>query len=204
MWHIVEKKERYCIYLKKNYLELSFHFSNIFGNHLVSYSKGWREAGPDLVCDLQPMSREKEISSGVSESEESKSFSPGLGRGNEARARWRDSFGEEKLNHSSRMWAGFQEDMAQMVKNLPVMQETWVRSLAWEDALEKEMATHSSILAWKIPWMEEAGGLQSIRPQRARHSWVTSTFTSLGDRRIIAGMETPRGSEGEMGRVDVW
>ena len=88
---------------KKNYLELSFHFSNIFGNHLVSYSKGWREAGPDLVCDLQPMSREKEISSGVSENEDSKSLSPGLGQGNEARARWRDSFGEEKLNHSSRM-----------------------------------------------------------------------------------------------------
>ena len=51
---------------------------------------------------------------------------------------------------------------AQMVKNQPVMQETWVRSLGWEDPLEEDMATHSSILAWKIPWMEEPGRLQSM------------------------------------------
>ena len=50
--------------------------------------------------------------------------------------------------------------MAQTVKCLPTMQETWVQSLGREDLLEKEMATHSSILAWKIPWMEEPGGLQ--------------------------------------------
>ena len=49
--------------------------------------------------------------------------------------------------------------MAQTVKNLPAMQETWVRSLGGEDSLEKEMATHSSILAWKIPWAEEPGEL---------------------------------------------
>ena len=48
---------------------------------------------------------------------------------------------------------------AQMVKNLPAMQETQVQSLGWEDPLEEEMATHSSILAWKIPWTEEPGGL---------------------------------------------
>ena len=52
--------------------------------------------------------------------------------------------------------------MAQMVKNLPAVQETWVRSLGQEDTLEKSMATHSSILAWRIPWSEELGGLQSI------------------------------------------
>ena len=52
--------------------------------------------------------------------------------------------------------------MAQMVKNLPAMQETWVRSLGWEDPLEKGMATHSSILAWKKPWMEGPDGLWSI------------------------------------------
>jgi len=46
-----------------------------------------------------------------------------------------------------------------MVKNLPAMQETWVRSQGWEDLLEEEMATHSSILAWRIPWSEEPGGL---------------------------------------------
>ena len=49
-----------------------------------------------------------------------------------------------------------------MVKNLPAMQETLVRSLGWKDLLEKEMATHSSILAWRIPWTEEPGGLQSM------------------------------------------
>ena len=52
--------------------------------------------------------------------------------------------------------------MAQKVKNPPVVQETWVRSLGQEDPLEKGMATHSSILAWRIPWTEEAGGLQSV------------------------------------------
>ena len=52
--------------------------------------------------------------------------------------------------------------VAQMVKRLPTMRETQVRSLVWEDPLEKEMATHSSILAWKIPWTEEAGRLQCM------------------------------------------
>ena len=52
--------------------------------------------------------------------------------------------------------------VAQMVKNLPAMQDTWVRFLGWEDPLEKEMATHSSILAWKILWTEESGGVQSM------------------------------------------
>ena len=53
------------------------------------------------------------------------------------------------------------------VKNLPAMQETWVQFLGWEDALEKEMETHSSILAWKIPWTEEPGGLQSMGLQES-------------------------------------
>ena len=55
--------------------------------------------------------------------------------------------------------------MAWMVKNMPAMQETCVRSLGWEDPLEKEMATHFSILVWRIPWTEEPGRLQSIRLQ---------------------------------------
>ena len=59
--------------------------------------------------------------------------------------------------------------VAQRLKHLPAMRETWVRSLGWEDPLEKEMATHSSILAWRIPWMEEPGGLQSTGPQRVGH-----------------------------------
>ena len=54
------------------------------------------------------------------------------------------------------------------------MQETWVWSLGWEDPLEKEMATHSSILAWRIPWMEEPGRLQSTGLQRVGHNWATS------------------------------
>ena len=59
--------------------------------------------------------------------------------------------------------------MAQKVKHLPAMQETWVLSLAWEDPLEKEMATASSILARRIPWTEEPSGLQSVGSQRIRH-----------------------------------
>ena len=59
--------------------------------------------------------------------------------------------------------------VAQRLKRLPGMQETWVRSLSREDPLEKEMATHSSILAWRIPWTEELGGLQSTRSQRVGH-----------------------------------
>ena len=58
--------------------------------------------------------------------------------------------------------------MAQIVKNLPALQETWVRFLGGEDLLEKEMATHSSILAWRIPWTEEPGRLQSTGLQRVR------------------------------------
>ena len=60
--------------------------------------------------------------------------------------------------------------MTQAVKSLPAMQETWIRSLGWEDPLEKEIATHSSTLAWKIPWIEEPGGLQSMGSQRVRHN----------------------------------
>ena len=56
----------------------------------------------------------------------------------------------------------------QMVKNLPALQETWVQSLGWEDSLEKGMATHSSILARKIPWTEEPGRLQSTGAQRVK------------------------------------
>ena len=64
--------------------------------------------------------------------------------------------------------------VAQRLNRLPLMQETWVRSLDWENPLEKEMATHSSILAWRIPWTEEPGGLQSTGSQRVGHNWATS------------------------------
>ena len=60
--------------------------------------------------------------------------------------------------------------VAQRLKRLPAMRETWVPSLGREDPLEKEMAAHSSILAWRIPWTEEPGGLQSMGSQRVRHN----------------------------------
>ena len=67
-----------------------------------------------------------------------------------------------------------------MVKRLSTMQETWVRSLGWEDPLEKEMAIHSHFLAWKIPWMEEPGGLQSMGFSRQKY-WSGLPFPSPGD-----------------------
>ena len=69
--------------------------------------------------------------------------------------------------------------VAQRLKHLPTMLETWVRSLGQEDPLEKEMATHSSILAWRTPWTEEPGRLQSTGSQRVGHDWATS-FMVIG------------------------
>ena len=60
-----------------------------------------------------------------------------------------------------------------MVKNLPTVQDTWVQFLGWEDPLEKETAAHSSILAWRIPWTEEPGGLQCMASRRVGHDWAT-------------------------------
>ena len=65
--------------------------------------------------------------------------------------------------------------VAQLIKNLPTMHETWVWSLGWEDPLEKRKATHSSILAWSIPWT-----IQSMGSQRVRHNWVTFTLNYQG------------------------
>ena len=70
---------------------------------------------------------------------------------------------------------------AQMVKHLPTMWETWVWSLGQEDPLEKEMAPHSSTLAWKIQWMEEPGVLQSMGSQRVRHDWVIELNWSFSE-----------------------
>ena len=71
-------------------------------------------------------------------------------------------------------WASL---MAQIVKNLSALQEMQVQSLSKEDSLEEGMATHSSVLARRIPWTEEPGGLQSMGSQRVRHNWVTNTHT---------------------------
>ena len=71
-------------------------------------------------------------------------------------------------SESESEWASL---VAQRLKPLPAMRETWVQSLGQEDPLEKEMASHSSILAWRIPWTEEPGGLQSTGSQRVGHDW---------------------------------
>ena len=78
--------------------------------------------------------------------------------------------GEGNGNPLQYSWASL---VAQRLKHLPAMRESWVRSLGWEDPLEKEMATHSSILAWRIPWTEEPGGLQSTGSQKVRHNWAS-------------------------------
>ena len=87
------------------------------------------------------------------------------------------------LERRTRDWKGIRQItanvlhvVAQAVKRLPAMRETQVRLLGQEDPLEKEMATHSIILAWKIPWMEESSRLQSMGSQRVRHDW--NDFTS--------------------------
>ena len=71
--------------------------------------------------------------------------------------------------HNPKFWQNWASLVAQLLKNLPAMPETSVRSLGWEDLLEKGKATHSSILAWRIPW------IQSMGSQRVRHDWVTFT-----------------------------
>ena len=79
------------------------------------------------------------------------------------------------IGPTSGLWWGL---VAQTLKRLPAMWETWVWSLGPEDPLEKEMATHSSILTWRIPWTEEPGGLQSTGSPRVRHDWETSLSLS--------------------------
>ena len=79
----------------------------------------------------------------------------------------KESGTNEQLTHTQIFsWASL---IAQLVKNLPAMWETWVQSLDWEDPLEKEMATHSSVLAWRIPGIGEPGGLPSMGPHRVGH-----------------------------------
>ena len=72
-------------------------------------------------------------------------------------------------NKLLKMTLSLHTQVAQRLKRLPAMQETWVRPLGWEDPLEKEMAIHSRTIAWKIPWTEEPGRLQSMGSQRVRH-----------------------------------
>ena len=91
--------------------------------------------------------------------------------------------------------------MVQLVKNLSAVRETWVWSLGREDPLEKEMATHSSTLAWRIPWREEPGGLQSMGSQRVGHDWATSLSLSVDCRNTCFGFWSKDGLK----RIrDVW
>ena len=73
-------------------------------------------------------------------------------------------------------------------KESPATQQTWIPSLGWEGSLEKEMASHSNILAWRIPWTEEPGGLQSKGLQRVRHDSVTNTFTFTFNSEEVLGL----------------
>ena len=84
--------------------------------------------------------------------------------------------------------------MIQMVKNLPAMEEMRVQSLVWEDPLEKEIATHSSILAWKISWMEEPGRLQFTGSQTVGHDWARMHTGKLGCIRWSKKVVSSRGS----------
>ena len=80
----------------------------------------------------------------------------------------------EKTNETDKPLATLAASLvAQRLESLPLMQETWVRSLGQEDPLKKEMATHFNILSWKIPWTKETGWLQSVESQKARHNLVT-------------------------------
>ena len=80
--------------------------------------------------------------------------------------------------------------IAQPVKNMPAMQETWLRFLSQEDPLEKEMATHSSILAWRIPWTEEPGRLQSMGSQELNTSEGTEHAPSINNKGAITARKT--------------
>ena len=89
--------------------------------------------------------------------------------GKELRKRFKESNGD--------IWRDGPSLVTEIVNNLPMMQDTQVWSLGQEYSLEKGLATHSCILAWRIPWTEEPGGLQSMESQRVGHDWQTNTFT---------------------------
>ena len=93
--------------------------------------------------------------------------------------------------------------VAQTLKRLPAMWETWVQSLGREDPLEKEMATHSITLAWRIPWMKEPARLQSTGWQRVRHDWATSLSLSFSSLSVLNTMSiTAQRGEKEIGQPE--
>ena len=105
---------------------------------------------------------------------------------------WLQSMGSQRVGHD---WATSRSHsrnskirdflVAQMVKCLSTVRETWVQALGWEDPLQKEMAIQSSTIAWKIPWTEDPGRLQSMGSQRVGHDWVTSLHFTNSKIRIV-------------------
>ena len=95
--------------------------------------------------------------------------------------RWRNNGSSDRIFFAGGAPKSLASLVAQRLKHLPGMWETWVRSLGQEYPLEKEMATHFSTLSWRIPWREEPGRLQSMASQRVRHDWATllSLFTKI-------------------------
>ena len=90
-----------------------------------------------------------------------------------------------------------------MVRNLPAMKEIQVQSPGWKDPLEEEMATHSSILAWRIPWTEQPGGLQSMGSQRVRHDWAANTSTFIYMCVCVCVLKTERESKHSKGQKNI-
>ena len=103
-----------------------------------------------------------------------------LGNGKNMVQKWK--------NEKSKDYRARDSLVAQTVKSLPAMWETWILSLGQEDFLEKEMATHSSVLPWRIPWTEEPGGLQSMGWQRVGHDWVTSLSLSFSQGQAVRSL----------------
>ena len=99
---------------------------------------------------------------------------------------------------------GLPRSITQSVKNLPAVQETWVRFLSQEDPLEKKKATHSSFLTWKIPWTEEFCGLQLMGSQRVGHNWVTNSFWGMWDLSSLAKHWNPCPTAVEAWSLNHW
>ena len=109
--------------------------------------------------------------------------------------------GRKAMTHLDSILESRAITVAQWLKCLPTMWDTRVRSLGWEDTLEKEMATHSSILAWRIPWREEPGRLQSMGSQRVGHDF---TFTFMVFPAVVYGCESSTTKKAEYQRIDAF
>ena len=171
----------------------SVYWACSFFNILVHLSKSWRFPGEGNSCPLQYSCMENSMDRGawwakVHEVAKSQTWlsnntfhlnSTSLGFILPLISIFANLYSAPFLTAS--WWTSL---VVQMVKCLPTIQETWVQSLGWEDLLEKEMASHSSILAWKNPWTVEPGRLQSVGSQRVRHGWATS-LSQIGHYRVL-------------------